>query len=169
MNCNFVFEEQWFTPLFKACKDAGLEWPRMAAIILLKSNGDPNLRVIDWEYIYNNLNADNPLYAGFWSCDDMNVPNIEIIDRGTKWGLFQIRGERAIRAGYKGQILGLASIGANIKLATSMLVNEIDRINIEAEALEASGNRDKIFHAYQIRGAIPGIAEEKYLMFRQIG
>lgn len=159
MISDFIFEQQWFSPLFKACREAGLDWRRMAAIALIQSNGDPSLRTIDWEYIFTYLNRDNPIYSQLW-LDEEDYPTVEIIDRGTKWGLFQIHGERAIKAGYKGQILGLASVGANIKLAVSLMINKIKEIQDKAADLEKTNDRNKIVMAFNMIEELPANAEK---------
>lgn len=152
---NHLFEEQWFPKLFSMCKENRLEWLRMAALIYLLSGGEVGYRIIDWNFICEYLGPDNPNYLRFY--DDNEDPTAEIIDRGTKWGLYQIHGETARNLGYKGQYLGLASIGANIKYGIEIMQKSIDKIEERIKKLEDKG---EYFEAAELQKQMPFIAEQ---------
>lgn len=155
-----VLNEKWFVALRDACRPSGdndypLDWRRMAAIIYLLSDGNVSKRVIDWEYLYENLGPDNPVILPYY--DDEERPTIEVLDRATRWGLFQIRGDRARQLGYQGGFLGLASIGANIKFGTKLFHEVLDGYFKEITRLEQAG---RFSEAQQIEEQLPGLAEQ---------
>lgn len=163
-----LFEERWFTPLFRACKEAGLDWLRMSAIARILSGGNPQMRTIDWDFIGAKLGPDNPLLAGAY--DESERPSEEIIDRGTRWGLFQVHGEIAQQNGYKGQFAGLTSIDAGIKAGVALMKRALDELQAYAdtqeekasEAINEQRNDDAIKlmgEVDEIREGLPGNAE----------
>lgn len=156
-----ILNEKWFTALRDACKpsddnDAPLDWRRLAAIIYLLSDGDIGKRVVDWEYLSNRLGPDNPTVLPFY--DDEEQPTIEIIDRATRWGLFQILGDTARRMGYQGQYLGLASVGANLKFGLRIYRDTLDDYFRTISKLE---NQGEFLQAQQLEESLPGAAEER--------
>ena len=163
-----LFEQRWFTPLVKACKQEGLDWIRMSAIVYQLSGGDPQMRTLDWDYIESNLGADNPLYSEHY--DELNRPSEAIIDRGTRWGLFQVHGDIAQRNGYKGQFAGLTSIDASIKAGVCLMKFALEEIEVYAEqcdvkAIEFAEQKDnnsaadKMKQADEAREGLPANAE----------
>lgn len=163
-----LFEENWFTPLFRACKEHGLDWTRMCAIAYLLSGGDASARRIDWNYITDKMNPENPLAVAMY--DDDGNPSEELIDLGSRWGLFQVLGRVARDTGYKGQLPGLASVGAGIKAGVELMVGAIRELSMYAEDLEEEATalgRDgkhaeaqpKFDESERILGNIPGCAE----------
>src|SRR6185503_3386919 len=97
----FLLDKIWMSKIFSTARETGLDWLRMCAAANVLSNGDPRARVIDWEFIEEKLGPDNPVFASWWFNDK---PAIQIIDRGTKWGLFQIHGDMALKFGYTGKL-----------------------------------------------------------------
>lgn len=156
-----IFNEKWFVALRDACRpskdnDCALDWRRMAAIIYLLSNGDISKRTIDWDFLNENLGPDNPTLLPFY--DNEEMPTIEVIDRATRWGLFQIRGDTARQMGYEGGFLGLASTGANIKFGIKIFQESLDSYFRYITKLEKEG---KIKEAQEIEEQLPGIAEKR--------
>jgi hypothetical protein len=155
-NVNKLFMEfQWIPALFKACKEEGLDWLRMAAIVIIKSGGDSSLRIIDWIYLYDTLGPDNPNFLPMYDEDER--PTIELIDRATKWGLFQIHGQHAYDMGYKGQAMGLSSVGSSIKLGIIVISKAIEDVEKVIQNLESTG---KLEEAANLQNQLPQIAEQ---------
>jgi hypothetical protein len=120
-----LFEEQWFGQLFRTCKEYGLDWLRMSAAAYVLSGGDVAKREVDWEYLEDRLSPDNPIRLP--SYDDAGRPQLDLIDLATRWGLFQVHGDKAVSQGYKGQPAGLASTGAGIKAGVVAVAKRLER------------------------------------------
>jgi hypothetical protein len=115
----FLFDRIWFPKVFKIARESGLDWLRMCAAAEVLSDGEPRARNIDWLFIEENLGLDNPVFTSFY--DEYEKPSAEIIDRGTRWGLFQIHGEQAIRFGHSGKLVNLIDITKNIQVACHLM------------------------------------------------
>lgn len=152
-----LFEEQWFPQLFRKCKEIGLEWYRVAAIIYIKSGGDVQKRTIDWDYLNDRLSPDNPAFSALY--DEDGNPNTTLIDRATRWGLFQILGDVAVKYGYsdKRNFLGLASVGSSLLYGLSILTDQIEKYSDQIDFAEQNGDLQR---AADLRAMLPGIAEQ---------
>lgn len=154
-----ILEYKWVYNLRQACtkdKDYPLDWYRMTAIAILLSDGDPHLRVIDWDYLYDKLGPDNPIAVPEY--DEEERPSINLIDRATSWGLFQIKGEEAHKHNYTGSIIGLCSVDANIKIACQKIYEALESVEERINKIELSGGDP--FEAQQLQESLPGIAEK---------
>ena len=125
-----LFEYPWFHKLVETCKEYNLDWLRMSAIALELSGGDPRFRAIDYEFLYSKLGPDNPSYLGYFD-EDLN-PSVEVIDRATRWGLFLIHGEAALKLGFNGKLINLIDIGLNTKLACKIMSELLTKLDSQA-------------------------------------
>lgn len=156
-----LLERPWLPALVTACREAGLDWLRMAAAAEILSRGDASRRVVDWAYIRERLGQDNPRALPIYHAD--GSPSLDLIDRGTRWGLYQVHGDRAVEAGFKGRLVGLASMGSSIKLGVSLVVEAIDAVERRADRMAAAGDLEG---ARRLVDALPGSAEEAALGVR---
>ena len=125
----FLFDRVWFPKVFKYSREAGLDWLRMCAAAEVLSDGDPRKRVIDWEYIKEYIGLDSPVFSSMY--DELGLPSAEIIDRGTRWGLFQLVGQRTIDYGHTGRLVNLIDITKNVQTACNImtqLVRQAEKI-----------------------------------------
>jgi hypothetical protein len=122
----FLFDRLWFPKVFKIAREAGLDWIRMCAIIEVLSNGDPRTRNLDWGFINEFMGSESPVFGPMYY--DNGEPSIDIIDKGTRWGLFQIIGQVAVDNGHTGQLVNLTVPENNIKVACYLLVKHINDI-----------------------------------------
>lgn len=150
-----LLEEQWLPQLVRMCHSAGLDWLRMVAIAYLVSDGNPFKRIIDWHFIKEHLGPDNPIALPYY--DSEGMPEIELLERGTRWGLFQIHGQVALDHGYKGHLVGLSSVGASIKMAVTIMGNGIEQVEKQITKLETEGNHEQ---AQTLIDQLPGSVEQ---------
>lgn len=135
----FLFDRIWFPKVFLMAREAGLDWLRMCAAAEVLSNGDPRVRVTDWEFIHTRMGLDNPVYVLFY--DEEENPSIELVDRGTRWGLFQIHGEMAVQHGYTGRLVNLIDITKNIQVACHIISQQIktcERLEVPVQLPQAA-------------------------------
>ena len=133
----FLFDRVWFPKVFRIARESGLDWIRMCAAAEVLSNGDPRARNIDWAFINEYIGADSPVFSAMYDQDAQ--PSADIIDRGTRWGLFQIIGQRAFDFGHTGRLVNLIDITKNTQVACSIMVELINRLesNLQNPAEES--------------------------------
>lgn len=137
----FLFDRPWFPKVFKIAREANLDWLRMCAAAEILSDGDPRARNIDWDFIDNKLNQENPKYIMFYVD---GRPNSELIDKGTHWGLFQILGEIAIAHGRSpGRLVNLIDIVKNTQVACYLIKYTMNQISKEIQDYESNNKFDK--------------------------
>jgi len=151
----FLFDRIWFSKVFKIARESGLDWLRMCAAAEVLSSGDTRARNIDWLFIRNNLGLDSPIFATFY--DVMENPTAEIIDRGTRWGLFQIYGEQAIQYGHTGKLVNLIDITKNVQVACRLLTQQIQASEMLAKIWGDQGEKER---AENLIKSLPQAAEE---------
>lgn len=121
-----LLEYPWLPKVVAHSKDYGLDWLMMAALALELSGGDPRCRTLDREFLMEHMAPDCPLVAAHW--DYTGLPDIEIIDMATRWGLFQILGRVAKENGvFTGRTINFIDIGSNVRAACeifSRLIND---------------------------------------------
>ena len=124
-----LFEYPWLPRVFEMSKETGLDWLRMSAIALLLSEGDPRKRVIDYVFMQGSLGPESPLFAAQY--DTEQRADIDLIDRSTRWGLFQLHGQVAVESGFSGRLINLIDIGANTRIACALLVEALKTREIQ--------------------------------------
>lgn len=129
-----LLEYPWLPKVVSHSKEYGLDWLLMASIALSVSNGDPRFRTIDNDFLFDELNTDNPHVAMHWDkvqrivheeTEDnpaeiatIDLPQINVIDLATRWGLFQILGRVARdNQAFSGRMINFTDIGANVRAA----------------------------------------------------
>jgi hypothetical protein len=136
----FLFDRLWFPKVFKIARESGLDWLRMSAAAEVLSDGDPRKRVIDWDFINEFIPSDSPVFSAFY--DENGQPSADLIDRGTRWGLFQIIGQQAIDFGHTGRLVNLIEYTKNIQVVCYMMVELINKAEQESKGMaEASLQR----------------------------
>lgn len=122
-----LLEYPWLPKVVSQSKEHGLDWLMMACLALELSGGDPRCRTIDHDFLINNLgeSATDMSIQEQWVKvptaieDEVGLaPQVDIYDRATRWGLFQILGETAIARGiFTGRMINFTDIGANTRAA----------------------------------------------------
>ena len=120
----FLFDRIWFPKVFKYAREAGLDWLRMCAAAEILSDGDPRKRVIDWNFINEFIPSESPVFSTMYDVDGQ--PSADLIDRGTRWGLFQIVGQQAIDFGHSGRLVNLIDITKNVQVICNIMTNIIN-------------------------------------------
>jgi len=120
----FLFDRTWFPKVFKCARESGLDWLRMSAAVEVLSDGDPRKRVVDWNFINEFISSESPVFSAMY--DEDGQASADIIDRGTRWGLFQIIGQQAIDFGHVGRLVNLTIPENNIKVICHMMANLIN-------------------------------------------
>lgn len=152
----FLFDRVWFPRVFRIARESGLDWLRMCAAAEVLSNGDPRARFVDWDFIAEHLATDNPVFSAFY--DEYERPTAELIDRGTRWGLFQILGQDAVTNGRdRGRLVNLIDVVKNTQIICHMLVQKIDEVQTEAKRLRANL---QVIEAEQLMSQLPQVAEK---------
>lgn len=122
MENKLLLEYPWLPKVFEMSKEHGLDWLRMASMALILSGGDPRRREIDWDFLDAKLGPDNPKHTLDYGAGE--TPSIDIIDRATRWGLFQIHGQAAIDLGaFTGRLINFIDIGANTRAACTIMAS----------------------------------------------
>ena len=127
----FLFDRIWFPRVFRIARESGLDWIRLCAAAEVLSQGDPRARNIDWEYIESHMPADSPVFSALYGPD--GNPSADIIDRGTRWGLFQITGQIAIDFGHTGRLVNMIDITKNTQVTCAIMVQLINRFGPDDE------------------------------------
>ena len=110
-----LLEYPWISKMVSQSKEYGLDWLMMSCLALELSKGDPRCRMLDREFMLEHMGPDCPLVAARWS---NGVPDIQVQDECTRWGLFQILGRVAIDKGlYSGRLINFIEAGSNIRAA----------------------------------------------------
>lgn len=138
----FLFDRVWFPKVFKIARESGLDWLRMCAAAEVLSNGDPRTRIVDWDFISTYMGPDSPVFSPMY--DQEERPSADIIDRGTRWGLFQIVGQRAFDLGHSGRLVNLIDITKNTQVACSIMVELINRMGDTADCGENGESLQKL-------------------------
>lgn len=146
-----LFERPWFPTVFRICKENGLDWLRVCACALLRSEGDPRARTVDWEFINDKLAIDNPIYAGDY---EDGQPNIDLVDLGTRWGLFGIHGKSARDLGFTGKLVNLLDVTKNAQIFSSMYARAI-------AAADTGGASDPPRVAEEVLGILPVAVDDR--------
>jgi len=132
-----LLEYPWISKIVTLSKDVGLDWLMMTCLALELSGGDPRCRTLDKEFLFDTLGPDSPLFAGYW---DQGMPSINVIDLGTRWGLFQILGRVAVETGaFTGRLINFTDIGANVKAAVTIARNTIQKGGTEEDVIKYFG------------------------------
>jgi hypothetical protein len=144
-NNSLLFERPWFPTVFRLCKENGIDWLRICAIAIIASGGDPRYRIIDWDFLHDRLGQDNPVYNQDYTDDN---PDAELVDRATKWGLFQIYGQIAKEQGYEGRLVNLIDVTKNAQIFSSLMARAIT-------TAESAGSDDPVHDAELALGYEP--------------
>jgi len=143
-----LLEYPWLNKVVSQSKEHGLDWLLMACLALELSGGDPRCRTLDAEFLAKELgeSATDLAISEQWikiplaiEGDEAiitSVPNVNIYDRATKWGLFQILGETVIARGiFTGRMINFVDIGANTRAACFLFEEIIRKDGTERDAI----------------------------------
>lgn len=145
----FLHEKVWYSKVCKAAREVGLDWLRLCAAAEVLSDGNPRARNLDWDFIEEYIGPNNPVFSTMY--DEQSRPSMDIIDRGTRWGLFQITGQVAIDNGHTGQLVNLTTPENNIKVICHLLIKNIKKVEIELEENPLLETTESIQHMAEER------------------
>lgn len=143
-----LLEYPWLNKVVSASKEHGLDWLLMSCIALELSGGDARCRTEDNVFLLNELGPDNPNFAGHWeTVNESMMPDTYLIDRATRWGLFQILGQIAVDSGvFTGRLINFVDIGANVRAACLLAQNVLsDHGSTDDVILYFGANPDRVF------------------------
>jgi len=119
-----LLEYPWLSKVVSLSKDNGLDWLLMVCLALELSGGDPRCRTLDSDFLLEHMGADCPLTARHWY---NGVPDVELFDLATRWGLFQILGRVAVEKSiYSGRFINFIEAGSNTRAACMLMTSIIN-------------------------------------------